>query len=64
VWFQGRRSVWLKSYLFVGRDGKIAIRILASWYDPEAMAAFATRLRVPLRGEFTDRYRGDQLSTP
>jgi hypothetical protein len=64
VWFQGRRSVWLKSYLFVGRDGKIAIRILASWYDPEAMAAFAARLRVPLRGEFTDRYRGDQLSTP
>jgi hypothetical protein len=64
VWFQGRRSVWLKSYLFIGRDGKIVIRVLASWYHPDAMANFAERLRVPLRGEFTDRYRGDKLSSP
>jgi hypothetical protein len=64
VWFQGRRSVWLKSYLLVGHEGKIAIRILASWYGPDAMAAFAARLGVPLRGEFTDKYRGDQLSSP
>jgi len=59
VWFQGRRSLWLKSYLFTARDGSIAIRVLASWYAPEAMAAFAARLGVPRRGEFTDRYRGD-----
>jgi hypothetical protein len=62
VWFEGRRSIWLKSYLFIGRDGKMALRVLASWYTQEAMAAFAARLGVPLRGEFTDRYRGDQLS--
>lgn len=64
VWFQGRRSVWLKSYLFIGHDGKVAIRVLASWYAPDVMAAFAARLGAPLRGEFTDKYRGDQLSSP
>src|SRR4029077_10828213 len=59
IFFQGRRSVWLKSYLFTSRDGKFALRVLASWYAPDTMAAFAARLGVPLRGEFTDRYRGD-----
>ena len=59
VFFQGRRSVWLKSYLFTDRSGKFVIRVLASWYAPESMAAFAARLGVPLRGEFSDRYRGD-----
>ena len=63
MWFQGRRSLWLKSYLFTARDGSIAIRVLASWYAPEAMAAFAARLGVPLLGEFTDRYRGDAGGT-
>ena len=59
VWFQGRRSIWLKSYLFMARDGTIAIRVLASWYSAEAMTAFASRLGVPMRGDFTDRYRAD-----
>ena len=63
MWFQGRRSLWLKSYLLTGRDGRIAIRILASWYPENAMAAFAARLGVPLRGEFTDRYRADAGGT-
>ena len=63
VFFQGRRSLWLKSYLFTGQDTRIAIRVLASWYPPDAMAAFAARLGVPLRGEFTDRYRGDAGGT-
>lgn len=56
VWFQSRRSLWLKSYLFTARDGTFAIRINALWYGQEMMAAFAARLGVPLRGEFTDRY--------
>ncbi len=59
VWFQGRRSLWLKSYLFMSRDGKIDIRVLASWYSADAMAAFGARLRVQLRGDFTDKYRAD-----
>jgi hypothetical protein len=62
VWFQGRRSIWLKSYLFAGRDRGIAFRVLASWYTPDAMAAFAARLGVPLAGDFEDKYGGDQLS--
>jgi hypothetical protein len=58
IFFQGRRSVWLQSYLFTDRSGKFVIRVLASWYAADGMAAFAARLGVPLRGDFSDRYRG------
>ena len=54
---QGRRSTWFKSYLFVARDGKIAIQAPALNFVPEGMAEFAQRLGVPLRGDFSEKVK-------
>jgi hypothetical protein len=55
---RGRYSTWLKSYLFVDRDGKVAISVPELWYSAADMAAIAQRLDVPLRGDFTEKVQG------
>lgn len=46
-------SYWTKTYLFVGPDGKVAIKMPASAVSTDGMAGFAQRLRVPMRGDFS-----------
>jgi hypothetical protein len=57
VLVRSRRSSWVKTYLFVGRDGKIGIQPGLA-YSPEGIAEFAHRLGVPLRGDFSEKVKG------
>jgi hypothetical protein len=54
---QRRKSTWLKSYLFVARDGKVAMQVPALAFVPEGAADFAQRLGVPLRGDFSEKVK-------
>jgi hypothetical protein len=53
-----RRTIWVKFYLFVARDGKIGIKAAAVDFFPGGIAEFAQRLDVPLRGDFTEKIQG------
>ncbi len=55
---RGRYSTWVKTYVFVGRDGKIGIQAPGLGYSPEGVAEFARRLDVPLRGDFSEKVTG------
>ena len=57
VLVRSRHSSWVKTYLFVGRDGKICIQPGLA-YSPEGIAEFARRLGVPLRGDFSEKVKG------
>ena len=58
VLVRGRYSTWVKTYMFVGRDGKIGIQGPGLGYSPEGVAEFARRLDVPLHGDFSERVTG------
>ncbi len=51
------RRPWFKSYLFVGRDGKIGIRAAEVAFLPEGIGEFAQRPGVPLRGDFSEKVK-------
>ena len=50
---KARYTAWVQSYLFgIGR-GKVMFSVPAWWFRPKDVAAFARRLGVPVRGDFT-----------
>ena len=58
---KARYTAWVQSYLFgVGR-GRVMFSVPAWWYRSEDVAAFAHRLGVPVRGDFTQRVSGAEL---
>ncbi len=52
---RGRKAVWVKYYLLVARDGKIALKAPAVAFFPQGMAEFAQRLGMHLHGDFTEQ---------
>jgi hypothetical protein len=58
VLVRSRYSSWEKTYLFVGRDGKIGIQAPAPAFLPDGVDEFAVRLGVPLRGDFSEKVKG------
>jgi hypothetical protein len=46
-------SQWQKTYAFVGRDGKIGLTCSPNEFTADGMQEFASRLGVPIRGDFT-----------
>lgn len=56
--YRGRYTTWVRSYLFVDKEGKVRIVVAAFWFPDEGMTAFAERLGVPAKGDFTHQVRG------
>lgn len=56
--YRGRYTTWVRSYLFVDKDGKVRIVVAAFWFPDEGMTAFAQRLGVLAKGDFTRQVRG------
>ena len=61
---RARYTAWVQSYLFGVGTGKVMFSVPALWFSPEAVAAFAERLRVPVRGDFTKRVTSTILHEP
>lgn len=55
---RARYTAWVQSYFFAIGSGKVMFSVPAWWFRPEDVAAFAERLRVPVRGDFTERVTG------
>jgi hypothetical protein len=55
---RGRYTAWVQSYVFGVGKGKVMFAAPAFWYRPEDIAAFAERLGIPVRGDFTRRVTG------
>lgn len=55
---QGRYTTWLRSYLFVAKDGKVRVVVPAFWFPDEGITSLAQWLRVPVKGDFTIQIRG------
>lgn len=56
--YRGRYTTWVRTYLFVAKDGRVRIVVAAFWFPDERMTAFAQRLGVPAKGDFTHQVRG------
>jgi len=52
---RGGYSAGVKSYVFAGQHGKVTFATPAMWFRDEDMRAFAERLNVPMRGDFSQR---------
>lgn len=61
---RGRYTTWLRSYLFVARDGKVRIVVPAFWFPNEGITALAQHLNVPVKGDFSQQVRGRVDLTP
>jgi hypothetical protein len=55
---RGRYTAWVQSYIFGVASGKVMFAAPALWYRPEDVAAFAERLGIPVRGDFSERVSG------
>jgi hypothetical protein len=55
---RGRYTAWVQSYVFGVANGKVMFAAPAFWFRPEDVAAFAERLGIPVRGDFTERVSG------
>jgi len=56
--YRGHYTTWVRSYLFVAKDGKVRIVVAAFWFPDEGMTALADRLGVPAKGDFSRQIRG------
>ena len=56
--YRGRYTTWVRTYVFVAKDGKVRIVVAAFWFPDEGMTALAQRLAVPVKGDFTRQIRG------
>jgi hypothetical protein len=54
---RARYTAWVQSYVFAIGAGKVMFAVPAVWFDSEAIDAFGERLRVPVRGDFTQSVR-------
>lgn len=61
---RARHTAWVRSYIFATDTGKVMFSVPAGWLGPEDVAVFAERLRVPVRGDFTERVTGTSLHEP
>ncbi len=61
---RGRYTTWLRSYLFVARDGKVRIVVPAFWFPNEGITALAQHLNIPVKGDFSQQIRGRVDVTP
>lgn len=52
---RGRYTAGVNSYVFGGSDGRVKFATRAVWFRDEDMKAFAARIGVPIRGDFTER---------
>jgi hypothetical protein len=55
---RGRYTAWIQSYVFAISAGKVMFAAPAFWFRSEDVDAFAERLGVPVRGDFTQRVTG------
>jgi len=55
---RSRYTAWVQSYIFGVGNGKVKFAAPALWFRPEDIAAFAERLEIPVRGDFTQRVTG------
>jgi hypothetical protein len=55
---RGRYTAWVQSYVFAVSAGKVMFAAPAFWFRSEDVDAFAERLGVPVRGDFTQRVSG------
>jgi hypothetical protein len=55
---RGRYTAWVQSYVFAVSAGKVMFAAPAFWFRSEDIDAFAERLGVPVRGDFTQRVSG------
>ena len=55
---RARYTAWVQSYVFGVGNGKVMFAAPAFWFRPEDVAAFAERLGIPVRGDFTQRVTG------
>jgi hypothetical protein len=55
---RGRYTAWVQSYVFAISAGKVMFAAPAFWFRAEDVDAFAERLGVPVRGDFTRRVSG------
>jgi hypothetical protein len=55
---RGRYTAWVQSYVFAVSAGKVMFAAPAFWFRSEDVDAFAERLGVPVRGDFTQRVTG------
>ncbi len=60
IFGRGRTSAWVPSYVFVARDGRVGLSVPSSRFTEEGMAAFAQRLGVSMRGDFSQQV-GDRV---
>src|SRR5438067_4138866 len=51
-------TAWVQSYVFGVGTGKVMFAAPALWFRPEDISAFAERLGIPVRGDFTQRVTG------
>jgi len=56
--YRGRYTTWVRSYLFVDREGKVRIVVAAFWFPDDGMTSLAQRLGVPVKGDFSHQVRG------
>ena len=56
--YRGRYTTWVRSYLFVARDGRVRIVVAAFWFPDAGMTTLAQRLGVPCTGDFSRQIRG------
>ena len=56
---RARYTAWVQSYVFGVAKGKVMFAAPALWFQPEDIAAFAERLGIPVRGDFTQRVTGE-----
>jgi hypothetical protein len=55
---RGRYTAWVQSYVFAVSAGTVMFAAPAFWFRSEDVDAFAARLGVPVRGDFTERVSG------
>src|SRR5579859_6023464 len=55
---RARYTAWVQSYVFAVSAGKVMFAAPALWFRSEDVDAFAERLGVPVRGDFTQRVTG------
>jgi hypothetical protein len=55
---RGRYTAWVQSYVFAISAGKVMFAAPSFWFRSEDVDAFAERLGVPVRGDFTQRVTG------
>jgi len=55
---RSRYTAWVQSYIFGVGNGKVKFAAPALWFRPEDITAFAERLEIPVRGDFTQRVTG------